>query len=374
MGGGTSLAMRAPTVIGPGVDCEHRDVVARALRGRVDDALARFLEAAAPQFASPSSLSSVYDVLCQFVLGGGKRMRPLFCYWGWRSAGGEDCEEIIRAAASLELFHAFALMHDDIMDRSALRRGEPAMHHTLTDLHDRNGWRGERDHCGTSLAILCGDLCLTYSDELLHECGLALGRLWAAQKLVHKMRSEMVIGQSLDLLDQASGGSLDGALTIVALKAGRYTVERPLQIGATLAGAEDDLLAAYSAFAVPLGEAFQLRDDVLGVFGDARVTGKPAIDDLRDGKPTVLIALAREAATPLQIDVLDEWYGNRLLDEDRAAGLRAAIAATGAPGCVERMIRARHLAALTALEELPIPRATKDALSDLAAAATTRTS
>ncbi|HEV7806973.1 MAG TPA: polyprenyl synthetase family protein [Solirubrobacteraceae bacterium] len=150
-------------------------------------------------------------------------------------------------------------------------------------------------------------------------------RRWAT------MRSEMVIGQSLDLLDQASGGSLDGALRIIALKAGKYTVERPLQIGATLAGADGDLLAACCAFAAPLGEAFQLRDDMLGVFGNARVMGKPTIDDLRDGKPTVLIALARNAATAQQTEVLDEWYGNHSVDVERAAALRAVIAATGAP-------------------------------------------
>ncbi|SFP27969.1 geranylgeranyl diphosphate synthase, type I [Amycolatopsis arida] len=344
------------------------------LRDRVDRELAEFLDRGEPEFTSPPALHEVFRLLRRFVLGGGKRIRPLFCYWGWRGAGGADCAEIVRAAAALELFQAFALMHDDIMDGSELRRGEPALHRALTDLHARHAWRGREAHFGMSVAILCGDLCLSYSDEMLHGCGLPDRRVRAAQELVHRMRTEVMIGQNLDLLDQATGGTLEGALTIIRFKAAKYTIERPLQIGAVLAGAGPELLAAYSDFAIPLGEAFQLRDDVLGVFGDSAVTGKPTLDDLREGKPTVLIALARQRVSAAQAAQLAELHGNDRLDEEGAATLRSIIAATGALTAVEDMIRERHERALAAAAAIPVPDEVRRALLDLAAAATVRSS
>jgi geranylgeranyl diphosphate synthase type I len=346
----------------------------RELRERVDDALTQFLHREADRFTTPSPLHQVFDLLRRFVLGGGKRIRPLFCYWGWRSAGGPDCAEIIHAAASLELFQAFALMHDDVMDGSQLRRGEPALHRALTGLHVRQRWRGQQDHFGVCVAILCGDLCLSYSDEMLHDCGLPTNRVRVAQQLAHEMRSEVMIGQTLDLLDQAAGGSLEGALTIIRLKSAKYTIERPLQIGAILAGARPELLKAYSEFAIPLGEAFQLRDDVLGVFGDSTVTGKPTIDDLREGKPTVLVALARQGTNDEQAAQIQELHGNPLLEEKGAATLRQIITTTGALDRVEHMIHERHVQALAALDQIQIPSHAKEALLELATATIARTS
>lgn len=342
-------------------------------RGRLHAELAAFFTARDAEFASPPALHHIFGLLRDFLLSGGKRLRPLFCYWGWRGAGGTDGAEIVRAGAALELFQAFALIHDDIMDGSDLRRGSPAMHRGLADLHHGHTWRGDSDRFGVNVAILCGDLCLCYSDEMLLDCGLPPARLLAAQRLVHQMRSEVMIGQNLELLDQSSGGSLAGALRIIQLKAARYTIERPLQIGALLAGGGPELLESYSRFALPLGEAFQLRDDVLGVFGDVAKTGKPTADDLREGKPTALIALARTRAGTQLTQVIDRLYGTDV-DEEDAATLRWIIHSTGALDAVETMIQQRHAAALAEVDRMPVAEPVRAALLELAAAATVRTS
>jgi len=344
------------------------------LRKRVQDELAAFFDRSEAAFTSPPALLQVFQLLRSFVLCGGKRLRPLFCYWGWLGAGGEDCDEIVRVGAALELFQAFALIHDDIMDGSELRRGSPAMHRALTGLHDSHTWRGDRDQFGVNVAILCGDLCLCYSDELMLGCGMPPARLLATQPLINRMRSEVMIGQNLELLDQAGGGSLAGALRIIRLKAAKYTIERPLQIGAMLAGGGPELLEAYSRFAIPLGEAFQLRDDVLGVFGDAEETGKPTMDDLREGKPTALIELARERAGVEQVRQVDQLHGNDDLDDEGAATLRLIIVSTGALETVETMIQQRYATALVELDRIPVDAHVRAALLELAAAATVRAS
>jgi geranylgeranyl diphosphate synthase type I len=342
-----------------------RGAMLAEVRNQIDQELTGFLDRRLGHFADPQPLQQIFHLIRQFVLGNGKRIRPLFCYLGWLAAGGTDCEEITRAAASLELFHAFALMHDDIMDDSALRRGRPTLHQLLSDLHLRESWRGHPKQFGVNVAILCGDLCFSYSDELLIRSGLPSQRILAAQDVLHQMRTEVMIGQNLDLLYQAIGTTLEGALTVVRLKAAKYTVERPLQIGGILAGAGDDLLRAYSAFAIPLGEAFQLRDDVLGVFGDPEVTGKPAVDDLRGGKPTVMMAIAAQRATREQADHIVRLHGNPALDDDGAALLREVITSSGARETLEGMIRDRRSQALAALAAIQMPEPAKEALLNL---------
>ncbi|WP_236795326.1 polyprenyl synthetase family protein [Amycolatopsis sp. GM8] len=327
------------------------------LSQRVDRALADFFDSKASVFTDPPELTPIFDGIRDFVLSGGKRLRPLFCYQGWRGAGGaEDDDAIIVAAASLELFHAFALIHDDIMDDSKTRRGRPSLHRTL----------------GVPLGILSGDLCLTWSQEMLDTCGLPAARIREAQAVRHHMHTELMTGQALDLLDQTSGDSLARALTIIRYKTGKYTVERPLHIGAVLAGAEPELLRAFTNFGIPLGEAFQLRDDLLGVFGDPAVTGKSTMDDLRDGKPTVLITMARREATPAQAGRIRALYGKPDLGQDEAGLLREVIAATGAPATVEQMIVQRTARALAALDHAPITDAARADLRGLTHAATSR--
>jgi geranylgeranyl diphosphate synthase, type I len=343
----------------------------RTVAERVDDTLREFLADHIDRYPH-TQWPSVLRVTARFVLGGGKRLRPQFCYWGWRGAGGDDCPAVIGAAASLELLHAFALIHDDIMDASDTRRGQPTVHRSLAALHERNGWSGGAGRFGVSTALLCGDLVAFWSDEMLHGCGLPAARLAAVRPLLNTMRTELCAGQYFDLGEQASGGSLDGALRVIRYKAARYTVERPLQIGAVLAGGGPELERAYSAYGMPAGEAFQLRDDILGVFGDPAVTGKPVLDDLRDGKATVLMALARRDASRAQLALIDRWHGNPALDEDGAAVLRRVIADTGALDQVQDMITQRTDTALAALDRSDMDAETRAALRNLAFRATRR--
>ncbi|MFI7702978.1 polyprenyl synthetase family protein [Nonomuraea sp. NPDC049480] len=321
-----------------------------------------FLEAWRAPVPDPD-VEAAYQVLNDFVLSGGKRIRPQLCYWGWRGAGGDDCEEIIKAAAALELCHAGLLIHDDIMDGSELRRGRPTVHKDLARLHEGPG----AEAFGQAGGILLGTLSLAWSDAMLSTCGVEPLRLRAAHHVFDSMRTEVISGQYLDMLAQLrAGASVDEALTVIRYKTAKYTVERPLQIGGALAGAPPELLDSYSRFGVPLGEAFQLRDDVLGTFGSSAETGKSALDDLREGKHTVLFAHAMRHASPAQRDHLRRWHGDRELTEERAAELRQILRDTGALAQVEEMIEQRVCEAMTTLAEAQIKPEAASALAVLA--------
>ena len=308
------------------------------------------------------------------LLAAGKRLRPAFCYWGWRGAGGEDGQAILAAAAALELLHASALVHDDVMDASDTRRGRPSLHRRFAIRHAEQRWRGSAESFGTGAAILMGDLLLSWTDGMYHASGLPAGALRRGQAVLDLMRTEMIAGQYLDLLGQAAGdGTVDSALRVAEYKTARYTIERPLHLGAALAGFPDGPVpAAFSAYGLPLGIAFQLRDDILGVFGDPARTGKPASDDVREGKRTVLLAIARARAGAAQARVIDERLGDPGLDETGAAEVRAVIIDTGALTACEAMIGEHVAEALAALGQAPITDEAKTALAELAVAATAR--
>jgi geranylgeranyl diphosphate synthase, type I len=356
------------------------------VRDRVDRALQAFLGQqhdvllAAGQDLLPGAES------ISALLAGGKRLRPAFCYWGWRGAGGPDCPEIFHAAASLELLHAGALVHDDLMDASDTRRGQPSLHRQFEARHASSHWHGSAAAFGMGVAILMGDLLLCWTDEMFHTSGLPGEALRRGRPVLDRMRTEVFAGQYLDLLGQASGEeTLESALRVVEFKTAKYTIERPLHLGAALAaghpgrsrpggpdGCDAALAAAYTSYGLPLGVAFQLRDDILGVFGDPAQTGKPAGDDVREGKRTVLLAIARDRASASQAEVIGRHLGNPALDEAGTAQVRAAIAATGAVAECERMI-GRHVSeAIAALEAAPITAGAREALAQLAIAATAR--
>ncbi len=345
------------------------------LRSRVHKVLNEFLAAQVPTLdAIGEELGVLGDAVGDFLLDRGKRLRPAFCYWGWRGAGGPDTEEIVKAAASLELLQACALVHDDVMDGSDTRRGRPSVHRRFASLHRANGWQGDPETFGSSAAILVGNLCLIWADQLLATCGLPADALVASTPVYDEMRVELMAGQYLDLLEQAlGGGSVERALRVARYKSAKYTIERPLHLGATLAGAPPAVLAAYTAFGIPLGEAFQLRDDVLGVFGDPEVTGKPAGDDLREGKRTALVAAALDRATPHQRAVVRRHLGDPHLDGDGVAALREMFVETGALADVEGLIERFTGDALTAVgESAPITADARSVLRSLATAATAR--
>jgi geranylgeranyl diphosphate synthase type I len=304
------------------------------------------------------------------VRAGGKRLRPAFCVWGFRSGGGRDVERIARAAASLELLHTFAIIHDDVMDRSPMRRGEPATYRTLATI---DGIRADPGRFGESAAILVGDLAMALADELWWSSGFQTPVVADAARLYHAMRAEVIGGQFLDLLASARRSATpEETRHISVLKSGRYTVERPLQIGAALAGAAGEVRAALSAFGAPLGEAFQLRDDVIGAFGDPSVTGKDADGDLREGKQTLLVALARANATDAQRALLDDRLGADDFGADDALALRAVFRDTGALAQVQELIGGLLGEARAALRRGTLPSEAAEALDALATEATLR--
>jgi len=345
------------------------------IRAEVGSALTVFLNRQRAGLAGISAdLLPCADVIAD-LLAGGKRLRAAFCYWGWRGCGGADGPQIFAAAAALELLHASALVHDDVMDASDTRRGKPAVHRRFAAVHESSGWRGSADSFGAGAAVLIGDLLLAWSDELLRCSGLPGAAVRRGLAVLDAMRTEVFAGQFLDLVSQASGGSaVDGALRVVTYKSAKYTVERPLHLGAALAGTARARRAAgaFTGYGVPVGIAFQLRDDVLGVFGDPRVTGKPVAGDLREGKRTVLLAIARERASPAQARVLDEAVGDPLLDEAGAELVRSVITGTGALAECEQMIENKVKEALSALEAAPVTAGSKAALAELAVEATAR--
>jgi geranylgeranyl diphosphate synthase, type I len=327
------------------------------LAARIDAELAGFVDRQRLRWGD-EELEPLLTALRRFVLTGGKRLRPALCYWAWRGLipPDEPAEDraVVIAGAALEMFHCFALIHDDIIDASGLRRGRPSVHEQFAAAHRRHGWRGAPNAFGHNAALLSGDLCAVWADELLAECPAETGRLGRARRLFVTMRGDAVAGEYLEIAGQATADfgprALRRAARVIELKTARYSVILPLQIGAVLAGATDAVLEALAAFGRPLGAAFQLRDDVLGVFGDPAVSGKSALDDLRQAKPTTLLAEAYARADAGGQAVLAEYVGDPHLEEAGAALVREAITACGALAAVESRIRLAHAQARQALD------------------------
>ncbi|GAA2146003.1 polyprenyl synthetase family protein [Actinomadura napierensis] len=344
------------------------------IRKEVDEALLAFVDRQRPGLLAISDdlgpLLSALDAL----LAGGKRLRPAFCYWGWRAAdGGTDDPAIVHAAASLELLQASALIHDDVMDSSDTRRGQPSVHRRFEALHHAQGWPGAAVPFGAGTAILLGDLCLAWSSEMFETCGLDEERRRRGRAVYDLMRTEVMCGQYLDMLEGTRGGATaETALRVVEFKSAKYTIERPLHLGAALAGADPRVTAALTGYGLPLGIAFQLRDDVLGVFGDPAETGKPAGDDLREGKRTVLVALTLERATAAQAAALERRLGDPELDLPGVDEARAIIEETGGLAACEAMIDGYLDEVGRALAGAPVAEEARDALAELAIAATAR--
>lgn len=318
-------------------------------------------------------------------LQGGKRLRARFCWWGWRGAADRtgapdsDAAAVIGVAAALEVFQAAALVHDDLIDNSDTRRGRPSAHRALEAGHRASGWAGDPDAYGRSAAVLLGDLLVAWSDDLLEESLALLPPRSAATARAEyaRMRRDVTMGQYLDIAEE-SAWSVAGdddhaarALRVASYKSARYSVQQPLVIGAALAGADESQLAALRAFGHPIGMAFQLRDDVLGVFGDAAETGKPAGDDLREGKRTALVAFARAAATDQDRARIDALLGDAEMDDADLAWLRDRIA-RDARDRVETLIADYAAEAEDALAGAPLGEDAAQELRALARAAVDR--
>ena len=338
-----------------------RAFVTRRLRPYLADLLAAeqatWKEYGAPWQDVPQALACYLD--------GGKALRPRFCYWGHAVSGKRAGAALLRACAALELMHAFALIHDDLMDGSDMRRGVPSLHRQLAAEHRRHGWAGDSDGYGQAIAMLTGDYAFALAGQLTATLPLRARLVWG------RVVNELTAGQFLDLTGAARRDrSAEVARTTAVLKSGRYTVTGPLRLGAAVAGLAElpDSLAQYGDL---VGEAFQLRDDLLGVFGDPRLTGKPVGEDLRAGKPTQLIAAAATMLPPGTRPLLSR-VGSPALTDDDAAELAEALAACGAAARIEQRID-RNIAAACALVRRAAPPArVAAALCDLAAAATDR--
>lgn len=299
------------------------------------------------------------------VRASGKRLRPAFVYWGHRATGASHDEAVYWPAAAIELLHTFALIHDDVMDRSAVRRGRPTVHESLAQVHRDEGLVGNPAWFGVGGAILAGDLAFVWADQLFDGANLDAAALDRARRLFTELRVEVMAGQYLDLRLAGLDGALEqDALRVALLKSGRYTVTRPLQLGATIGGGDELLDVALRAFGDAIGLAFQLRDDVLGLFGDPETTGKGALSDLREGKRTVLVLRALQLASPAERVVLARILGDRDLDEADANDARQIIVDCGALDVVERLLASQHQ--LACLTLAPIPPPARQALADLA--------
>ena len=315
------------------------------------------------------------DFVTELLAGsvpGGKCVRPVFTYLGWRAGAGES-DAALRAAASTELLHTFALIQDDVMDRSALRRGRPSAHVRLAEWYAAQNLAGDARHFGESAAVLLGDLLLVWAEQMLRDSGLPAEALARGWPVYDRMRGELAVGQFADLVyDARHLPPMETVLATSRQKSGNYTVRRPLELGAALAGCDGAARAALSRYGALVGEAFQLRDDLLGVFGRPSVTGKPSGGDLREHKATSVIALASELAGPGQRAELERLHARARLSEPELARLREVIIDTGAVVRIEQMIDSRVEAACGSLSEAGLNGFVLAALHDLAVRATDR--
>jgi len=342
-----------------------------AIARRVELRLEEFLTREEERWSTfDSDLALPVGEIRRLVLSGGKRLRPAFCFWGFVGAGGDEtAHSIIDVGAALELLHAFALFHDDIMDGSTSRRGVPVTHEVFAAEHQSQKAAGEARRYGEGVAILVGDLAFVYSDQLIAGISESARRMW------DELRIELNIGQLLDLMGTARQERRRfKSERICRYKSGKYTIERPLHLGAMVASPHRDesLLSLLSAYGLPLGDAFQMRDDVIGVFGDSAETGKPVGDDLREGKPTPLLALTYERASSAQLKVLDR-VGRESLNDDDVAEVQDIIRSTGAFEEMETIIDALVAQAIDALDPLPFTSSVKTELESLAQYVSART-
>ncbi|WP_211239625.1 polyprenyl synthetase family protein [Jiangella gansuensis] len=350
------------------------------LRPRIQQALDEFVDRQRGLLGDASPRTAPLVEAAAEFLTGGKHLRPTFCYWGWRAAGGDPAEPaMVTVGAAIELFQASALVHDDLIDGSDTRRGRPSVHRRFAAMHRDAGWQGDPDAFGAAAAILLGDLLLAWSGEAFESATAAHdgAGLRGARAVFDLMRTEVGGGQYLDVLEQASGaaepaGQAERARTVLRYKSARYSVEHPLVIGGALAGAPESLLDAYRRFGSALGEAFQLRDDILGVFGDPERTGKPTGDDLREGKRTLLVAYALERASAAQAEVVSTHLGDPALDLAGVEALRAVLVSTGALARVETLLTERVADARSALDAADVTEDGRKALSNLIDLATER--
>ncbi|WP_047253443.1 polyprenyl synthetase family protein [Corynebacterium testudinoris] len=362
---------------------DPRSLTLDQIPGATQDVLVEFLRSREQQISAIGQpVTEAVSHLEAFVVGGGKRIRPLYAWAGFVGGGGltngkEDPYAMLKAAASLEFIQACALIHDDIIDASDTRRGQPTVHRAVEARHSSAQWVKESAHFGESVAILVGDLALVWAEDMLQDSGLSDDAKARARDPWRAMRTEVIGGQLLDIYLEASGSeSIEAADAVNRYKTAAYTIERPLHLGAAVAGADEATIAAFRGYGRDIGIAYQLRDDYLGVFGDPGVTGKPAGDDLREGKRTVLLATALQLADehdPSAAAELRTKIGTTT-DLAEVARLTEIIASTGAVEAMEKRIDALTASGLAYLDAAGTSPEVTDTLRDLAIRSTFRRS
>lgn len=345
------------------------------IRSEIDEELRAFVSARSAELRQiDEHLTPVAAALSDYILDGGKRFRPIFAYLGYLGAGGILGRSAIKACTALELVHVCALIHDDLMDGSDSRRNQPSIHRRFENQHRTAKHSGSSKRFGAAAAILLGDLALSWSDQLLHSSADEID-LTQALSVFHMMREELMAGQYLDVLEGALGKSdTSRSFKIAEFKSGKYSIERPLQFGAALAGKLAEFRNVYSRFGIPLGVAFQLRDDLLGVFGDEKITGKPSGDDIREGKRTVLVAIAQDRLAPAEQAELESLLGNPALTQSEISRAQHLITASGAASECELLIETRFQDAIAALNHESLPLEVTKSLVAMAQMATKRSS
>lgn len=340
----------------PVASLDTPESIAAEVSARIEE----FLESKSAEFLTISpDAADIGRALVDFTRGG-KRIRPVLLWWGYQLVSELGFDEtsltagVADAAGSLELLHAAALIHDDVIDHSDTRRGSPALHRQFESRHRERAFQGEGESFGVAAAIVIGDICLALSEELFERSQATLGITASARELRATIRRDVMVGQYLDVLaevipldDERIG---DRAWEVLSFKSAKYSVEQPLLLGAALGGASEEQLTEISRFGLPLGQAFQLRDDVLGIFGDPEATGKPAGDDIREGKRTVLIAESMKNLAPDQIRLLAERLGDPKLSDTEVAECVAMLADAGGLKAVEDYIDAKHAEALAVID------------------------
>ncbi len=363
----TRVAHRAAPKDWSWADPDHFDTWRADLRRAVLTRVADFVGERCAAELGGTGVEVAGDILTEFVAGG-KCLRSTFMYLGWL-AGATPSDAALNAAASLELLHAFALLQDDVMDASVSRRGRPAAHIQLERWHRDRGLFGSPRRFGESAAILLGDLCLIWAEQMLRESGVA-HRAWPRYDA---MRTELAVGQFADLASNVRDlPPMEAVLDVARRKSGNYTVRRPLEIGAAMAGCDDRTLSRLGRYGAALGEAFQLRDDMLGVFGSASATGKPSGGDLIERKPTSVVMAAHQLADAPQRRQLTDLMNRDELDDSAMRQWRSLIVTTGAVEWIEEMITSRVASARNELSDMPIDHSVQTALANMAAVCTAR--
>jgi geranylgeranyl diphosphate synthase type I len=363
-----------PSAVVPAAPAGAADIARwrEGVREGVGAALESFIRTQCDEYVRGFPGADLVSELLSSYVSGGKYVRPTFAYLGWL-CGADESDAALRAAASSELLHAFALIQDDVMDRSRLRRGRTTAHVRLADWYGSRGLAGDERHFGESAAILLSDLLLVWAERMLRESGLGADALSRGWPVYDTLRGELAVGQFADLVyDSRRLPPMEAVLEMSRRKSGNYTVRRPLELGAALAGCGQEVRDALGRYGALVGEAFQLRDDLLGVFGQPSVTGKPNGGDLREHKATSVVALAAELAGPASRAELGRLYAQDLLDESGLARVRELIEGTGAVGRIEQMIDSRVKVACASLPGAGINGFALAALADLAVRATSR--